>query len=623
MTVNEILSEKIAALPTRCGVYRFMDKRGAYLYIGKAKNLRSRVRSYFRGGDAREGRIRLLIRKTADVDVIVTDTESEALILENNLIKKLRPRYNINLRDDKTYPYICIKNEPFPRIFPTRTLRKDGSRYFGPYADVGSMRRALEAIRSVFKIRTCALNLAAEHIQAGKYQPCLEYHIEKCAAPCVGYQSSASYDETIAQIVRLLNGHSEALIQTLQEAMQGAATATQFEEAAALRNRISAIRKYSERQKVVATDQADRDLFALATSRQDNVAAAVLFKVREGKMIGRWQKVLRRIEGTTDGELLQSAVEAYYTEASFFPDEVYLSTRLADESPLADFLRSRRGRKVAIRVPQRGEKAALMRMIEANARLLVGEWKVKQMKRGEERIPYALKSLRSDLDLERLPRRIECMDVSHLGGTGTVASCVVFEMGKPRKRDYRAYRIRSAEGGPDDFQAMREAVYRRYARVRAEGGPWPDLLVIDGGKGQVSSAVTALKGAEAYSKFPVIGLAKRLEEVYVPGDRDPVFIARHSASLQLIQQVRDEAHRFALEFQRKRRKKRLLHSELLAIRGVGPKTAQKLVRAFGSVRKVKEAGQSDLAAVVGPWTAERIRAFVDHQSEGPKSLTQP
>ena len=606
------LSEKIATLPTTCGVYRFTDHRGAYLYIGKAKNLRSRVRSYFRNSDTREGRIRLLVRKTADVDVIVTDTESEALILENNLIKQLRPRYNINLRDDKTYPYICIKNEPFPRIFPTRTLRKDGSRYFGPYADVGSMRCALEAIRSVFKIRTCTLNLAAEHIQAGKYQPCLEYHIKKCAAPCVGYQSRERYDETIAQIVRLLHGHSGALVRSLEEAMHRAAAATQFEEAAALRNRIAAIRKYSERQKVVTTDQADRDLFALATSREDNVAASVLFKVREGKMIGRWQKILRRIEGRTDGELLQSAVEDYYTQAYFFPDEVYLSTGLADGSPLADFLQERRGRKVAIKVPQRGEKAALMRMIEANARLLVGEWKVKLMKRGEDRIPYAVQALESDLGLGRLPKRIECLDVSHLGGTGTVASCVVFEMGKPRKRDYRAYKIRSAEGAPDDFQAMREAVYRRYARLRRDDGPWPDLLVIDGGKGQVSSAVLALKGAEAYGRFPIIGLAKRLEEIYFPGDGDPVFIARNSASLQLIQRVRDEAHRFALEFQRKQRKKRLLHSELLAIRGVGPKTAQKLVRAFGSVRKVKEAGESDLAAVVGPWAAGRIRAFVDH-----------
>ena len=621
--MTALLSGKIATLPTTCGVYRFTDQSGAYLYIGKAKNLRSRVRSYFRGSDTREGRIRLLVRKTADVDVIVTDTESEALILENNLIKKLRPRYNINLRDDKTYPYICIKNEPFPRIFPTRTLRKDGSRYFGPYADVGSMRGALEAIRSVFKIRTCALNLAAEHIRAGKYQPCLEYHIKKCAAPCVGYQSRESYDETIAQIVRLLNGHSGALVQTLEEAMQRAAAATQFEEAAALRNRIAAIRKYSERQKVVATDQADRDLFALATSREDNVAASVLFKVREGKMIGRWQKILRRIEGRTDRELLQSAVEDYYMQATFFPDEVYLSTGLADRSPVADFLRERRGRKVAIKVPQRGEKAALMRMIEANARLLVGEWKIKQMKRGEERIPYAVRALEGDLGLERLPKRIECLDVSHLGGTGTVASCVVFEMGKPRKRDYRAYKIRSAEGAPDDFQAMREAVYRRYSRVLKDDGPWPDLLVIDGGKGQVSSAVVALKGAEAYGRFPIIGLAKRLEEIYLPGGRDPVFIARHSASLQLIQRVRDEAHRFALEFQRKQRKKRLLHSELLAIRGVGPKTAQKLVRSFGSVRKVKEAGKSDLAAVVGPWAAERIRAFVDHQKEEEMSTDQP
>ena len=611
--MNDALSHKLGSLPTSPGVYQFTDHRGAFLYIGKAKNLRSRVRSYFRESGTREGRIRLLVRKTADVEVIVTDTESEALILENILIKKLRPRYNINLRDDKTYPYICIKNEPFPRIFPTRTLRKDGSRYFGPYADVGSMRRTLDAIRSTFKIRTCALNLSPEPIRAGKYQSCLEYHIKKCAAPCVGYQSRESYDKTIAQIERMLNGHTTALVRTLKDAMRHAAAAMQFEEAAALRNQISAVLKYSERQKIVTTEDADRDLFALATSREDNVAASVLFKVREGKMVGRRQKILRRIEGRSDGELMQTAVEDYYTEASFFPDEVYLSTALADEAPVADFLHGLRGRNVPIKVPQRGEKAALMRMIEANARLLVGEWQVQQLKRGEDRIPYAVKALQSDLKLQHLPRRIECFDISHLGGTGTVASCVVFDCGRPKKSDYRAYKIRSTKGSPDDFQAMREAVSRRYIRVRGEGGPWPDLLVIDGGKGQVSSAVTALRGAEAYGRFPVIGLAKRLEEVYYPGDSDPVHIAKHSASLQLIQRVRDEAHRFALEFQRKQRKKRLLHSELLAIRGIGPRTVQKLVSAFGSVRKVKEATQADLTAVVGPWAAERIRAFVDER----------
>ena len=609
--MTSLLHEKIGTLPTSCGVYQFRDAQGKYLYIGKAKNLRSRVRSYFRDVDSREGRLRLLVRKAADVEIIVTDTESEALILENNLIKKLKPRYNINLRDDKTYPYICIKNEPFPRVFPTRTLRRDGSKYFGPYANVGSMRAALELIRSTFKIRSCALDLAPNVIARGKYEPCLEYQIKKCAAPCASLQSQNSYDATIAQVERLLNGHTTALLDLLNESMHAASEALQFEDAAITRNRIRALKKYSEHQKVVTSDAIDRDLFAVATSREDNIAAVVLFKVREGKMLGRKQKILRGIAGRSDSELMQSAVEDHYAEASFFPDEVYLSTTLAEDSPLAMLLKEQRGKIVPVRVPQRGEKAALMRMILSNARLLVEEWKLQQMKRGETRIPFSVKSLQSDLGLKSLPRRIDCVDISHLGGTGTVASCVVFVDGRPRKNDYRAYKVSSAEGAPDDYQAMREVIFRRYKRAAREDGPWPDLLIVDGGKGQVSSAVTALEGAEVIGRFPVIGLAKRLEEVFFPRSSDPLHIARDSASLQLIQRIRDEAHRFAVEFQRKQRRKRMLHSELLAIRGLGPKTAQKLVRKFGSVRKVKAATEPQLAEVVGPVIAKRIRSFVE------------
>ena len=611
--MTDTLREKLDTLPTSCGVYQFKDAQGNDLYIGKAKNLRIRVRSYFRDIEKREGRLRLLVRKAADVEVIVTDTESEALILENNLIKRLKPRYNINLRDDKTYPYICIKNEPFPRVFPTRTIHRDGSKYFGPYADVGSMRAALKVIRDTFKIRTCALNLSPDIIAQGKYEPCLEYQIKKCAAPCISLQTQVSYDATISQIERLLNGHTASLVQTLEEIMQAASVSMEFEEAAVARNRIRALKKYSEHQKIVTTDAVDRDLFGMATSREDNVAAVVLFKVREGKMLGRKHKILRKIAGRSDAELMQSVAEDHYAEATFFPDEVYLSTKLAETSPLAMLLRERRGRIVPIRVPQRGEKAALMRMILSNAHLLVGEWKLQQMKRGEDRMPFSVKSLQTDLSLRRLPQRIDCIDISHLGGTGTVASCIVFEKGRPRKREYRAYKIRSAEGAPDDYQAIREVVFRRYQRAAKEDGPWPDLLIVDGGRGQVSSAVTALQGAEVYGRFPVLGVAKRLEQVFLPGSRDPVHITRDSASLQLIQRIRDEAHRFAVAFQRKQRKKRLLHTELLAIRGIGPKTAQKLVRTFGSVRKVKETPEPQLADVVGPTMARRIRAYVNQE----------
>ena len=604
------LESRLAALPTAPGVYQLKDAGGEILYIGKAKSLRSRVRSYFRKEATREGRLKLLVARTTDVEVIVTDNETEALILENNLIKKLRPRYNINLKDDKTYPYICVKNEPFPRIFPTRRVIKDGSRYFGPYTDVTNMKRALRAIRSIFKIRTCSLNLAPEPIAAGKYRTCLEYHIHKCAGPCVGLQSSEEYELTIAQVEKLLNGHTSALIDLMSEAMREAAAGMQYEDAARLRNQIDAVRKYAERQKVVADDAFDRDLFALAADREENVAAVVLFKVREGKIIGREHKILRRIAGHDNAELMQSFLEHYYMQAAFLPDEVFLNLPAAEPEPLAAYLRKRAGKKVLIKTPQRGQKADLMRMVEVNAELVLGEYKLELMKRGEDRIPFAVKALKEDLRLPRLPRRIECFDVSHLSGTGTVASCVVFHNGRPRKSEYRNYKIRSVESGkPDDFLSMEEVLRRRYKRIAVERDTsWPDLVVVDGGKGQLSSAVKALRETGAFGQFPIIGLSKRLEEVYFPEDPDPHHIAKQSASLQLIQRVRDEAHRFAVELQRKQRKKQMLHSELLDVPGIGPKTAQKLIRTFGSVRRVKMANFEALRDTVGARAADRLQS---------------
>ncbi len=605
-----LLEDKLANLPAQPGVYQHKDKDGRVLYVGKAKNLRSRVRSYFQESRPRDGRLAIMVGKIRDVEVIVTGTEAEALILENNLIKKLKPRYNVNLRDDKTYPYICIKNERFPRIFPTRRVKRDGSKYFGPYTDVKNMKQVLHTIRTIFKIRTCSLNLSPKPIEAGKYQVCLEYHINKCAGPCVGYQSEEAYMHTIRQVEKLLNGHTRELIDVLDEEMKRLSVEMKFEEAATLRDQVRALKKYSAKQRIVSQDAVDRDVFALAINREINSGCGVLFKMREGKVIGRQHKYLRPVEGLTESQLMQSFVEHYYTEAHFFPEEVYLSEMPAEPEPIEELLCERRNKKVSLKVPERGDKAGLVRMVQANATLLLDEYRLQKEKQEEGRIPHAVKALKADLSLGTLPRRIECFDISHLGGTGTVASCVVFEDGRPKKSEYRTYKIRNVEGKPDDFESMREAVSRRYKRVLSENGPWPDLVVIDGGKGQLSSAVAALRSVDAYGPFPVVGLAKRLEEVFFPGDTDSVHIAKTSASLQLLQRVRNEAHRFAVTFQRKQRQKKTLHSALHDIPGVGEKTAKKLLGSFGSVKRVKEASVEDLQEAVGRSLGEKVYTYL-------------
>jgi len=611
----EALAQKLDSLPTNPGVYKFLDEDDSVLYVGKAKNLRTRVRTYFQQGRQRDGRIEVMVKKAVDVDVIVTDTEVEALILENNQIKELQPRYNVNLRDDKTYPYICIKNERFPRVFKTRTVKQDGSKYFGPYTDVSKMNKMMDAIRSVFQLRTCSLDLSADKIETGKHDVCLQYHIDNCKAPCVGNQSEADYRETIEQVEKLLNGQTQELIDLLENEMHEQSERQNFEEAARLRDQIEALEKYSQKQKVVSQDFADRDVFALHVDRDDGIGCGVLFQVREGKMIGKRHKYLRRIEGRTDEELILSFVENYYADANFVPEEVLLSHDpnahpAQDTHALEELLRRHQGRTVPIRVPQQGDKASLTRMAASNAKLLVGEWKTQQMKRERDRIPEPVKSLKEELRMDALPRRIDGIDVSHHGGKETVASCVVFTDGTPRKSDYRTYKIRSTEEGrPDDYQAMREVVERRYRRMIEEDGPWPDLVVIDGGKGQLNAAVEVLRDVGAYDRVEVIGLAKRLEEVFRPGDSEPVLIGKDSPALQLLQKVRNEAHRFAVTYQRKRRKKQTLQSELLDIHGIGPKTAQKLLSHFGSVAKVKEADRAALADVVGPAKAETVTSY--------------
>ena len=605
------LQEKLEGLPAGPGVYQHKDAQGKVLYVGKAKNLRSRVRQYFQKSRAADPRIETMLSKAVDLEVIVTDSEVEALILEANLIRKLKPRYNVNLKDDKSYPYIVVTNEPFPRVFVTRRVRRDGSRYFGPYTDVKNVRAALKSVRDIFMIRSCNYQIDDESIRKKKIRVCLDYHIKKCEGPCEGLVTQARYRGMIAQVEALLEGKTETLIRSVTGEMERLAGEMRFEEAAILRDRIKGLQAYSEKQKAVDLDSTDRDIVAFAHEGDD--ACGVVFKVRDGRMIGRQHYYMSGVEEKPPAEVLESLLQRYYLDAEYVPAEVMLPVDVEDRPALEEWLGGRRGEAVRITVPQEGEEARLVRLTQHNAKFLLDELKIQRMKRSDY-VPHPVKALQKDLRLEKLPRRIECFDNSNIQGADPVASMVVFVDGKPKKSEYRKFRIRSV-AGPDDFASMREVIERRYTRVLGEGGEMPDLIMVDGGKGQLSSAVEVL-GRLGVAGQPIIGLAKRLEEVYVPDRSDPELIGKASAGLRLLQQVRDEAHRFAITYHRTLRTKRTLQTELDLIEGVGKKRAKELLEAFGSVQGVKFATSEQLAEIVGEKTAEKIREYFAEAAGG-------
>ena len=608
------LNEKISNLPTEPGVYLYRDTDGNVLYVGKAKRLRNRVRSYFQNSADHDGRIRTMVKKIADVEVIVTDSEGEALILENNLIKKHHPRYNVMYRDDKSYPYICINQGERPRVFPTRTVLDDGSTYYGPYDHVGQMRRMLDTIREAFGLCTCACSSKIVDKTRGlpKWRSCLKDYLGNCSAD----QDLEEYQATIHKVKRLLNGRTEKLIQELKEEMHMASQSLEFEKAAHLRDSLQSIQKYSQKMKMVANKAVDRDIFAIRRDEEINMACGVQFKIREGKLIGKFHRFLKNIEGLSESEILQTFVEDYYTGkfAGAIPDEVYVSHELVDDAPLFEYLWEQHGKKVPIHKPQIGEKAQMMRMALSNAKLMLGEKKVEKQKAEREHIPEAIKELKKHLGLQRLPRRIECFDNSNLQGTDPVASMVQFVDGQPRKSSYKRFHIKTVEG-PDDYASMREVVKRRYSRVMREQQHIPDLIVVDGGKGQLSSAVEALKEIGFYGESEIVGLAKRLEEVYRPNESVPVMIPKTSGALKILQQARDEAHRFAITFHRNKRNKRTLQSELEQIKGVGSKTAEKLLNEFGSVKQVQQSDRSRLQQVAGESLGKVIYDYFHPGSE--------
>jgi excinuclease ABC subunit C len=604
------LAEKLDSLPTEPGVYQFKNAEGKVIYVGKAQNLRSRVRQYFQKSRAADPKLDAMIEKVVDVEWIVTGSEVEALILEANLIKKLKPRYNVVLKDDKSYPYIVITNEPFPRVYVTRRLVRDGSRYFGPYADVKTMRFALKTVRDIFMIRSCNYDLTEESIKKGKFKVCLDYHIKKCEGPCEGLVSQEHYRTMIDHVANVLRGKTESVVKALEQEMQRYADAMRFEEAARMRDRIRALQVYTQKQRVVDVRMVDRDILAVAT--KDDDAAGVIFRVREGKLVGSRQFFMGNVEGKSQEELVENLLERYYLEEDDLPAEILLPVELSSGELLRSWLASRKGEAIKLEAPRGGDKAKLVAMARNNAQFLVEELQLQRMKRGEF-IPHSVKALQRDLRLSSPPRVIECFDISNLQGGDAVASMVVFENAKPKKSEYRHFRIRTVTG-PDDFASMREVVQRRYTRLQQEEGRLPDLIMVDGGKGQLSSAVEVLAQL-GLTNIPVIGLAKRLEEVFLPDSSEPLTLPRTSSGLRLLQQIRDEAHRFAVTYHRTLRSRRILQTELDLVKGIGKKRAKELLEAFGSVQGVKFATEEQLAEIVGQSVARTIKEYFAAEGE--------
>ncbi len=602
----EKLRDRLAALESAPGVYLMKDAQGRVIYVGKASSLRNRLRSYFGSQAGMDAKTRELVEHVADFEVIRTDTPTEALILENELIKRYRPRYNIMLRDDKTYPFIRVTNEPFPRVIATRRVVQDGSRYFGPYPSAGAVHRTLDLLKRLFPYRACDIEITGT-----ASRPCLYYHIGRCVGPCIGAVSQEEYRKVIENVVLFLEGRADDVIARLREEMVTAAEALDFERAARLRDELRAIEHVLQQQKIVTGTNESFDVLAVAQSAGGDACVQVGF-VRNGKLLGseHYLMVGARVDDPPSA-ILTSFVQQYYAQASSIPPELVLQYPLDEMETVSDFLARRRGEPVCLTVPSAGLRRELVEMIAKSAQQNLEQYRVRWLN-DEQRTTLALEELAEALRLDRLPRRIECFDVSQLQGTNVVASMVVFEHGKPKKSDYRKFQIKTVEG-QDDFAAMREAILRRYRRALAgeQTEAWqtlPDLVLIDGGKGQLNAAREAL--ASLGLALPVAALAKEHEELYVPGRSAPIVLPRDSQALFLVQRIRDEAHRFAVTFHRARRTRTALRSVLDEIPGVGPRRRRELLRRFGSVEGIRQASVDEIAAVPGisRALAERIKA---------------
>lgn len=600
--MTDIVREKLKLLPENPGVYIMKDAAGKIIYVGKAVVLKNRVRQYFQSSRNHTPKVRAMVAKVADFEFIMTASEVEALILECNLIKKHRPRYNISLKDDKSYPYVKVTlQDDFPRVFLTHRIVKDGARYFGPYTNVTAVHESLKLLRRLFPLRNC---------KTLQDRPCLEYHIKRCLAPCAGKISKEEYDGMIRSVLMFLEGRTVDVEKELEYRMKKAAEAYHFELAARLRDQLAAVKKVAEKQNIV-TGAGDQDTIGMARS-EIGVCVQVFF-IRSGKMIGREHFLLQGSEDESDEALLAAFLQQYYHRATFIPREILLPMDLAEVSLLETWLAEKKGAKVQLLVPQRGTKHDIVAMAASNAEKFLSD-EAARIRQANAQTLGAVEELGRYLGLEKPPYRMECFDISHIQGAETVASMVVFEGGMPKKSDYRRFKIRSTEGKPDDFLSMREVTQRRYGDLPEED--LPDLIVIDGGKGQLSSALEIIRGA-GHKDVPVVGLAKQFELVFREGESDPVVLPRHSQALYLIQRIRDEAHRFAITYHRNLRGKRNLVSVLDHIVGIGPTRRKALWSTFGTMAKIKAASVDELAAAPGmnrP-AAEAVYQFFEAQRE--------
>lgn len=582
---------QLATLPKSPGVYQFYDKDEKILYVGKAINLKKRVSSYFNKTHD-SARTRMLVKRIVQIKHIVVETETDALLLENNLIKEYQPRYNVLLKDDKTYPWICIKNERFPRVFHTRNLVKDGSEYFGPYTSMRTVRTLLNLIRSLYPLRTCNYLLSRENVSEGRYKVCLEYHIGNCLGPCEGLQTEEDYMKNIDAVRNIIRGDFRGLLQEFRAKMKAHAENMEFEMAQQIKEKIDTLESYHSKSTVVNPKIHNVDVFTVLSD--ESFGYVNFLQIAFGRVIRSHTMEIRKKMEESDKELLRLAIIELRERFNSQSEVVYLPFSL------------NLGEYVKVEVPKIGDKKHIVDLSLRNAKYFRME-RFKQMKivdpkRHENRI---LTQMKTDLRMNELPRHIECFDNSNLQGTNPVAACVVFKNAKPSKRDYRKFNIKSVEG-PDDYESMREVVYRRYKRLLEEEDPLPQLIVIDGGKGQLNAALESLSHLNLENKIAVIGIAERLDEIFVPDDPIPLFIDKSSETLRVIQQLRNEAHRFGLSFHRQKRSKNALHSDLENIPGVGPKTIERLLRHFKSLKRIKSANFEELSSVAGNARATAI-----------------